>query len=283
MKEIYYIGALALETEADRPLTLWNSDMKFLAPVLPVTAHVPVRIETVEKLTPPQGKGYSLPAMTIWQEDGRELRLYHESYDGEKYIMSCYENGAVTVFVQKDAWEAQHTKFRPWFYVHLEQLLLENQALVLHSASILYRGQAILFTAPSGTGKTTQTDLWHRYRNGVGDLNGDRTLLQRTPDGWQACGFPVYGSTVRCEQAAAPIGAIVIIRQAEKDRIRELSVMEKVSLLYGEITVLSAKPDNIGRAMDLIEQMAMQVRIVRLDCTMQERAVETLHHYLYGE
>jgi hypothetical protein len=65
------------------------------------------------------------------------------------------------------------------------------------SASIIWQGKAILFTAPSGTGKTTQTDLWHCFREGVEDLNADWTLLQKTADGWYGCGFPVFGSTGR--------------------------------------------------------------------------------------
>lgn len=272
-----------MEVETDRGLPLWPSDSKFRVPVLPVTRCVSVRVEPVTELILPEREGHMLPAMTIWQENGQELRLYNETFSGKKYIMSRYEQGAVTVWVQKDAWEAQYTKFRPWFYVHLEQLLLENRALVLHSASILYRGQAILFTAPSGTGKTTQTNLWHQYRDDVADLNGDRTVLQRMVDGWYGCGFPVYGSTVRCEQVAASIGAIVIIRQAERDQVQELSLIEKITFLYSEMTVLSMEQNNINKAMDLIENIAAQVKIVRLDCTMKESAVRVLHQYLYGE
>lgn len=161
--------------------------------------------------------------------------------------------------------------------------MLWNQALTLHSASIIYQGEAILFTAPSNTGKTTQTDLWHRYREGVSDLNGDRTVLQQTDDGWYACGFPIYGSLVRCAQAAVPIRAIVVIRQADTDTIRELSTTEKVLYLYSECTVMRAYPEDVRDTMNLLERMTAEVTVLKMDCTMERSAVDILHRYLYGE
>ena len=59
--------------------------------------------------------------------------------------------------------------------------------------------------------------------------------------------------------------------------------MEKVTLLYSEMTVLAMERENVTRAMDLIEEIAVQVKIVQLDCTMNESAVDALHRYLFGE
>ena len=42
----------------------------------------------------------------------------------------------------------------------LEHLLATQRAVILHSAYIDYKGKAILFSAPSGTGKSTQAELW---------------------------------------------------------------------------------------------------------------------------
>ena len=42
----------------------------------------------------------------------------------------------------------------------LERRMLQKDSFILHSAYIRHRGRAILFSAPSGTGKSTQASLW---------------------------------------------------------------------------------------------------------------------------
>lgn len=286
MEQHAFIGTLELIFHTKDRLFSCPSDAKFQIQILPVAKRISIELKELEELEDccPYGKtDYVIGGIEIWDKCQGEYRRYITANETDSMIASYYSEDRVTLSVHKQYWETKKNKFRPWFYIHLEQLLLSNRALVLHSASIIYRGTAILFTAPSGTGKTTQTDLWHKYRKGVCDLNGDRTLLQWTPDGWYGCGFPIYGSTVCCEQVAAPIGAIVVIRQSDKDHIKELSTLEKVSFLYSETTVLSTSRENVNRTMDLLELLAEQVKVIQLDCTMQRTAVDILHYEIFGE
>ena len=59
----------------------------------------------------------------------------------------------------------------------LERRLAEQPCLILHCAYTEYQGKAMLFSAPSGTGKTTQAGLWEQYR-GSRTVNGDKALLE---------------------------------------------------------------------------------------------------------
>ena len=60
----------------------------------------------------------------------------------------------------------------------LERRLSERPCLILHCAYLEYQGKAMLFSAPSGTGKTTQAGLWEQYR-GSRTVNG--CLLYTSP------------------------------------------------------------------------------------------------------
>lgn len=258
-------------------------DTIFGIPVLPLSKQIYVKIIEVDELLFTVEEGIKLSNMTVWKKKEKEYRLYVEKYQGKQYILSCFDEQNVTIWVQRQAWASQYRKLRPWFYIHLEEMLILNRALVLHSASIIFRGEAIVFTAPSGTGKTTQTDLWHRYVEGVTDLNGDRTLLQWTDTGWFACGFPIYGGTVRCEQAAVPIKSIIVIRQAATDEIRPLTNAEKVTWLYSEMTIPSYSDWYVRQALELIGQIVADVSVIQMNCTKEKTAVDTLYQYLYGE
>lgn len=285
MTSHFYLGTLELIWQTEGSISLWGTDQKFYKPVLPVTKQVIAELTEQDDFPCASDDCFSNSALKAWFGDGGEYRLYAAEKGQTPYLMSFRGDGAdhITVMAKQPEWDRHKRSFRPWFQVHLEELLLENQALVLHSASIIYRGEAILFTAPSGTGKTTQTDLWHKYLHGVDDLNGDRTLLQQTTDGWKACGFPIYGSTVRCEQTAVPIRAIIVIRQAKTDAVYELAPMEKVKTLYSGLTLFTARPGTFEQALDLLDDLICRVQVLRLDCTMEQSAVNVLHHYLYGE
>lgn len=275
----FYIGSLEISYHPEFPNPLEQFDAVFRTPVLPVRRTLEVRMEPVEQIRLPDAPPVTMGYTSVWYQGDREVRTYRADVD-KPYILSTHQGDTVTIQYETDGWQRYGRQFRPWFHIHLEQALLNNHALVLHSASIIVNGRAIAFTAPSGTGKTTQTDLWHRYVPDVRDLNGDRTLLQQTADGWLACGFPIYGSMLRCEQAAAPIDAIVILRRGSADRVRELSPIEKMSLLYSEITVPSMHSGTVMQAMDLIEDLISRTTVIMLECTMARSAVDVLRDYL---
>lgn len=105
---------------------------------------------------------------------------------------------------------------------------------------------------------------------------------KKTDKGYMACGFPLYGSVLRCEQKAKPIEAIVIIRQGKKNEVHELSLHEKVSLIYSECTLPNIE-SYVSMAMDLVIDLVQNVKIILYYCNMEKEAVEILYRYLYHE
>ena len=280
MTRSYYLGTLELLFEEEYAYASSDFNKKFLEPVLRKRKRAEISVIPTAQLNVlfPVKNGKT---RMEWSEDGREYCAFEQQ--GKWLSVSRLDpDGNVRIWVRKEGKALFRASFRPWYQIHLEKLMLRNQALILHAASIEYRGKAILFTAPSGTGKTTQTDLWHSFAKDVSDLNGDRTLLQRTEDGWYACGFPIYGSSMRCEQKALRIAAIVVVRRAEMDSVQELSPIQRVTQLFSQMMVPSVER-YVVTAMELIEELVGQTRIVQLNCTMNRSAVETLHQYLYGE
>ena len=157
----------------------------------------------------------------------------------------------------------------------LERRLIARDALVLHSSYIRYKGQAILFSAPSGTGKSTQAGLWERYR-GAEQLNGDRSLLRKIDGVWTACGWPVCGSSKICHNVDTPIRAIVMLSQAPENRVERLGAMAAFSQLYSQITINRWDRGFQTHAMDLIETLVREIPVYHLACTISEDAVDCM-------
>ncbi|MCI5648171.1 MAG: hypothetical protein MR332_01865 [Fusicatenibacter sp.] len=164
----------------------------------------------------------------------------------------------------------------------LERHMIKRNSLILHCAYMVYLRKAILFSAPSGTGKSTQAELWDRYR-GSRTVNGDRALLRKINGAWSACGWPVCGTSGICELEDTPIHAIVMLRQGEDNHIEKLSPIQAFTELYAQITINQWNRVFVQRAMELIEDLIGQVPVYQLTCNMTEDAVRCLEHTLFPE
>jgi len=164
----------------------------------------------------------------------------------------------------------------------LERRQAELGAMVLHCAYVEYGGEAILFSAPSETGKTTQANLWEKYR-GAKTVNGDRSLIQKINGQWTARGWPVCGSSGVCCNRDLPIRAVVMLSQAPEDRAGKMAPASAFSQLYSQITVNRWNRKANLDAMDRIEDLIQSVPVFHLACTMNESAVIALENALFPE
>lgn len=163
----------------------------------------------------------------------------------------------------------------------LERRMNSYKNYILHSSYIVYQDQAILFAAPSGTGKSTQADLWKKYR-GIEIINGDRTLLTKDGDQFYANGWPICGSSKICHNRRYPLKAIVMLEQGSTNVIREMTGIEKTRRLLKEITINYHNQEYLDNALNFIEQLIKELPIITLSCTISQEAVDILDDYLKG-
>ena len=161
----------------------------------------------------------------------------------------------------------------------LEILLTQFDTFSLHSSFIRWKGHGILFTAPSGTGKSTQAGLWEAARNAE-QLNGDRSMIRLEKGTWNAYGSPFAGSSGIYKNESAPIGAIVVLRQASENKLTVLNPSEAFRLLYSETVIPKWYPKAHEKIIQLVVKLAYEIPVVMLQCLPDESAVEELEQYL---
>lgn len=160
----------------------------------------------------------------------------------------------------------------------LERKVQNFNQYILHSSYMTINNQAILFTAPSGTGKSTQADLWMKYR-GSEVMNGDRSLLVKE-DKYYAYGWPICGSSEICNNKKYPITCIVVLSQAKENKIEELSYKDSFKKILSELTINYHNPLFVNSAMDFIDDLVKNVKIYHLACDISEDAVKCLEDKL---
>ncbi len=163
----------------------------------------------------------------------------------------------------------------------LEKQMIARRAVILHCSVVKVGKQVMLFSGPSGIGKSTHADLWVKYR-GATVINGDRTLICKKGDQWMSLGWPICGSSEICRREDYPISRIVFLGQAERNQGRRLSYVEGIKRVISQTTANNWNAEFVQKVWQIVEVMAADIPIYEYACNMEEEAVEGLER-LVGE
>jgi hypothetical protein len=158
--------------------------------------------------------------------------------------------------------------------------VLFHQGIVLHSSAIKYHDQAILFTAPSGTGKTTMGHLWKQHKDAV-ILNGESPAIRMIGDHPVVFGTPWSGSKPEFVNDSAPLKAIVVLEQAPENKIRKLDAYEYLSRVLPRVYLPYFDESLMNRALKNFEMIVESVPVYLLQCRPDQEAVELVHQCLF--
>lgn len=160
--------------------------------------------------------------------------------------------------------------------IMLEHFVINNGGVLLHSSFIEFGGGAILFTAPSGVGKSTQARLWCELE-GAELVNGDKSAVYTD----SVCGIPFSGSSgVQLNKSAKPL-AIVYLSQAKENTARRLCGREAFVRLWEGCVVNLWNEKNVSTAMDTVNRIISEIPIYHLSCTKDGSSVGFLKNILF--
>lgn len=159
--------------------------------------------------------------------------------------------------------------------VEAEHLIIQNGGVILHASFIRIGQKAILFTAPSGTGKSTQADLWCRYRDAE-LINGDRAAITVENGLVFAHGIPYSGSSGVAKKAKLPIAAIVYLAQASQNTLEEMKGFHAFRKLWEGCSVNVWDKADVDLASKTVLEILGLVPMCYLACRPDQEAVDTL-------
>lgn len=164
----------------------------------------------------------------------------------------------------------------------IAERLLDYDTLLFHGSVVAVDGVAYLFTAKSGTGKSTHTRLW---RDVFGEravmINDDKPFLHVAEKGVTAYGSPWNGKHRLGSNASAPLQAICILQRGAENRICRIDAKDVVNMLIQQ----SNRPMNRLRLlhyMELLDRLAAQVVFYNLECNMDKQAAVVAYETMAG-
>lgn len=160
--------------------------------------------------------------------------------------------------------------------------IIDKGGFFLHCSCLKYKDEAIIFTAPSGTGKSTHAALWRRhFGSEVTMINDDKPLVREKDGRFIIYGTPWNGKHGIGENTSAPVRAIVFLSQANDNHAAAISPVEAITLLLQQ-TVLPSNKAQLSALLDMLGRLVETVPVFRLGCTISDAAVTTIAEKIYG-
>lgn len=154
--------------------------------------------------------------------------------------------------------------------------VLNFDGYYVHSSAVVCDGRAYLFTAPSGTGKSTHTEKWIRLF-GAHYLNDDKPIIRLVDGQWIAYGTPWSGKHDLSTNEGVPLGGIACLRRGEKNEIRPMEPAAAIPFLMSQ-TVYYLNQDQTMKKLDMMEKIITQVPIWELRCLPDDDSAILSHN-----
>lgn len=161
---------------------------------------------------------------------------------------------------------------------------IRKGGMMLHASAVEVDGKAYLFSADSGTGKSTHTKQWQKYfgEDRALIINDDKPAIRKEKSGWTAYGTPFSGKTDENLNRKAVLQGICMLERGEQNTIGRIGVWEAIPLLMRQ-TIVPRNEELAGELLEILDRLISEVPIYRLKCNISEEAVLTAYEMMRGE
>lgn len=206
------------------------------------------------------------------------------------YIVDAKPNFSVSTTEEKIQNEIEISEFTPrpnyaesiCIYREIAEILPLYDRCIFHGASIEYDGNGYIFTAVSGTGKSTHINLWKKYlgEDKVNIVNGDKPILHITNDCTTVYSTPYAGKEGWQNHSSAPLKAICVLRRGTENKIYRANVGDILTEVFKQVY----RPINQDSAIKTLEllDILLKLPVYILECDISENAVKTSFEGLTG-
>ena len=145
----------------------------------------------------------------------------------------------------------------------------------------MINNSAILFTAPSGTGKSTHTRMWQEcFGERVTVINDDKPLIKINDSEAVIYGTPWCGKHGIETNTSAKIKAVVILEQSEVNSIKPISFFDAYPTILNQ-TYRPNDADKMRKVLSMINGLIKNVTIYKLGCNISHEAAETAYNAIF--
>lgn len=168
-------------------------------------------------------------------------------------------------------------------YREIVRHLPDYRAFLLHAAVVAVDGRAYAFSAKSGTGKSTHTQLWLKhFGNRAYMVNGDKPILRWVDGQLYAFGTPWNGKEGLGTRSQCPLQAVCFLERGQTNQIRRLEKKDVIDRLFHQV-LMPQDPERVTLFFRDVEEMVEKIPFYVLQCNISEEAVEVAYSAMCPE
>lgn len=168
--------------------------------------------------------------------------------------------------------------YRKYIYIVMERY----DAFFFHCSSVAVDGEAVLFTAQSGTGKSTHRNLWLKnFGNRVTVINDDKPIIRRIDGKFYVCGTPWRGKEGKGENIRVPAKALCFLSRAGENSIGPIDTASVVARSLNQ-TIRPDNPALMSKLLDLLDGFIGQVDCYDLRVNMDDEAALVAYNGIFN-
>jgi hypothetical protein len=210
----------------------------------------------------------------IWDEPGIHCRI-----DADK------DWNHIRISYQKKIDSIQKSVISELGNLYLRNILPLKGGLLVHAAAVKYNGYGVLFSAPSGTGKSTHASLWEKHFGAV-VINDDVPAVRLDQGTGKneviVYGTPWSGTRHKFANDQAPLKALVFLKQSKQNNISRLGKKEAVSLIIPRLMLPYYNDVLMNSALKHAERIVEEIPIYMLECRPDMEAAELCRRELFS-
>ena len=156
--------------------------------------------------------------------------------------------------------------------------LLGYGVLLLHGSAVAVDGYGYLFTAKTGTGKSTHTRLWRQvFGERAVIINDDKPFLKITDGGVTLCGAPWSGKHGLDTNLSVPLAGICILTRGPENRICQADPQAAYDFLAHQCQ-MPRQTQDLAQFECLLQSLTHRVPLWRMECTISLDAATTAYN-----
>lgn len=168
-------------------------------------------------------------------------------------------------------------------YRKIAEKMLNHDTVLFHGSAVCVDGQGYLFTAKSGTGKSTHTRLWReRFGDRLITVNDDKPLLRVTEDCVWVCGTPWDGKHRISTNIMVPLRGICVLRRAEDNHIEPITALQALPIMLQQ-SYRPADSAGMAKLLKLVERISKLTGLYALECNMLPEAAKVAYEGMSGK
>lgn len=159
--------------------------------------------------------------------------------------------------------------------------IIRHKRFFLHASAVVSDGEAYLFSAPSGTGKSTHTSRWLERFDGTYILNDDKPVIFPQNNKITVYGSPFAGKTNLQVNAGVPLKAVCFLSRGDKNVITPIKD-EKAIALFLDNTYRPKNSAEMNILFDMIEKVIGSVKVFEMVCKNDCEAADISYKAMKG-